>query len=97
MVWSNETLQKGMRLKFTCGATGYSTLLSEGYPLPSIRTIQRRLKNIDFKPGVLHNVFSLLKVKVCIVHPQVFHGYIIYVYVYRLSSSVQMTVTASYS
>ncbi|CAB4055381.1 unnamed protein product [Lepeophtheirus salmonis] len=30
-----------LKLRFTCGLSGYSTLIDQGYPLPSIRTLQR--------------------------------------------------------
>ena len=33
-------------------------------PYPSIRTLQRRLKNITFESGVLETAFTLLKLKV---------------------------------
>ena len=32
-------------------------------PLPSIRTLQRRMQKIKFQPGVLEEVFSFLKLK----------------------------------
>ena len=64
MLWSNETVQKALQLKFTCGATGYELLIEQGVPLPSVRTLQRRMKGIDFEPGILRDVFTLLAVKV---------------------------------
>ena len=62
--WSAVTIKKALRLRFTCGSTGYKTLLQQNHPLPSERTLQRRLENIDFKPGVLKDVFAKLKIKV---------------------------------
>lgn len=64
MQWSNQTVQKALKLKFACGTTGYETLQELGYPLPSIRTLQNRMKEINFTPGILHTVFELLKLKV---------------------------------
>ena len=64
MQWSEKTVQKSLQLKFACGSTGYSVLLDQNFPLPSIRTLQRRLKDIPFSSGILPKVFDLLKVKV---------------------------------
>ncbi|XP_015595088.1 uncharacterized protein LOC107267641 [Cephus cinctus] len=43
--WSDATLVLGYKLKFSCGNTGYSTLIKEGWPLPSIRTLRRKVEN----------------------------------------------------
>lgn len=66
MKWSHETVQKALQLKFSCGKSGYETLLGQGQPLPSIRTLQRRMQDIRFESGMLHEVFKLLTLKVCI-------------------------------
>jgi hypothetical protein len=42
--WSIDTIQKGLRTKFVCGARGYSELLEQGMPLPSLRTLRRSLE-----------------------------------------------------
>lgn len=65
MLWSEETVRKALQLKFACGRTGYQLLLDQGQPLPSLATLQRRVKNIDFESGLLTNVFQMLKLKVC--------------------------------
>ena len=62
--WSSATVKKAFQLRFACGASGYKVLLKQHYPLPSERTLQRRLQNIPFEPGVLANVFDMLEVKV---------------------------------
>ena len=62
--WSPTTVRKALLLRFSCGSSGYKLLLKQGYPLPSERTLQRRLQNISFQPGVLTHVFELLKLKV---------------------------------
>nr|CAI5855990.1 unnamed protein product [Callosobruchus analis] len=64
MKWSNETITKSVRLKFSCGNNGYTELLKQGYPFPSIRTLQRRLQNLKFDHGVLDEVFQFLKIKI---------------------------------
>lgn len=47
-----------------CGSTGYEELLKQRLPLPSLRTLRRRLENIHFEPGILHEVFEFLRIKV---------------------------------
>jgi hypothetical protein len=44
--WSDETIKNGLQLRFACGSTGYNTLLDKKYPLPSIRTLQRKVEHI---------------------------------------------------
>ncbi|XP_011688263.1 PREDICTED: uncharacterized protein LOC105450215 [Wasmannia auropunctata] len=46
--WSDETIKKALRLKQTCGNNGYKELLSQSIPLPSTRTLRRRLECINF-------------------------------------------------
>ena len=62
--WSSHTVKKALQLRFACGAAGYKVILIQQYPLPSERTLQRRLQNIPFEPGVLTNVFEMLERKV---------------------------------
>lgn len=50
--WSNKTVQRALKLKFTCGTTGYEELLQQGIPLPSLRTLWRKLENFTFQPGI---------------------------------------------
>ena len=61
--WTNKQVQDALQLKFSCGRTGYETLLEQNYPLPSISTLYRRSSHIRFEPGVLTEVFDLLKHK----------------------------------
>lgn len=62
--WDAKTVQQALQMKFTCGTTGYKHLLEQGMPLPSIRTLQRRLEQVPFSSGILSEVFSYMKVKV---------------------------------
>lgn len=64
MAWSAATVKKALRIRFSCGTSGYNHLISTGMPLPSIRTLQDRLKNICFMPGLLSSVFDYLHTKV---------------------------------
>jgi len=66
--WTNDTIQKALRLKFSCGSIGYEELLAQKYPLPSSRTLRRRLQNISFNSGILHDVFEMLSIKVCMLN-----------------------------
>lgn len=61
--WSNKTIATALRLRFSCGASGYNTLLQLHYPFPSIRTLDRRMQNLKFESGVLYEVFDFLKIK----------------------------------
>jgi len=42
--WSDETIKRAMRLRFTCGSVGYQEILDQNIPLPSERTLQRKMK-----------------------------------------------------
>lgn len=56
--------------RFACGTTGYNLLIQQKFPLPSVRTLERRMSKIDFRPGILNNVLTLMNLKV--------HSYNIY-------------------
>ena len=62
--WSKETVKKALQLRFACGAAGYELLLSQGQPLPSMRSLRRRMEVVSMEPGILSEVFELLKLKV---------------------------------
>lgn len=62
--WSDNTIKKALRLKLSCGSSGYQELLSQGIPLPNERTLRRRLENIDFKPGICEPIFDVLKQRI---------------------------------
>lgn len=48
--WSNDTLKKALRLKLSCGSSGYKEILCQGIPLPSERIFRRRrLEGMDFQ------------------------------------------------
>ena len=58
--WSSATVKKALQLRFACGATGYNLLLKQQFPLPSLRTLQRRMETVLFEPGILNQVFEYL-------------------------------------
>ncbi|XP_018407689.1 PREDICTED: uncharacterized protein LOC108783587 [Cyphomyrmex costatus] len=59
--WSNNTIIKALRLKMSCGSTGYTELLNQNIPLPSERTLRRKLENIKFETGVCNDIFDILQ------------------------------------
>ncbi|XP_053686871.1 uncharacterized protein LOC128736413 [Sabethes cyaneus] len=60
--WSDDTITEGLRTKFRRGQRGYEHERQK-YPLPSQRTLQRRMEMLQFKPGVIDDIFELLKTK----------------------------------
>lgn len=62
--WSDKTVQTAIQLKFACGETGYSLLLKNKLPYPSLRTLRDRLSSLKFESGVLSEMFEFLKIKV---------------------------------
>lgn len=62
--WSNETLLKAYRLKFSCGTSGYLELLKQRHPLLSLRTLTRRSENLKFRSGLIDEIFYFLRIKV---------------------------------
>ena len=62
--WSKQTVKKGLQFNFACGTTGYKMLLAHHLPLPSLRTLRRRIQKIKFDSGILHQVFHYLKLKI---------------------------------
>lgn len=63
--WSNETIQRdALRLRLTCGTSGYQELLQQKMPLPSLRTLQRRLETLKFESGISNEMFDFLQLKV---------------------------------
>lgn len=62
--WSNNTIKKALRLRLSCGNSGYQELISQGIPLSSGRTLRRRLQDFDFKPGISDQIFDILKQRV---------------------------------
>ena len=62
--WTNETYKKALKLRFACGTTGYAELLNQGHPLPSLRSLRRKMEVVSMEPGILDETFRLLKLKV---------------------------------
>lgn len=61
--WSNETVQRALKLKLTCGSNGYEEILKQKIPLPTTRTLRRKLQEFKFEPGICNHTFEFLKYK----------------------------------
>ncbi|XP_011705451.1 PREDICTED: uncharacterized protein LOC105460655, partial [Wasmannia auropunctata] len=61
--WLNETVQRALKLKFICGISGYEELLRQEIPLPSLRTLSRKLEDFKFELGISNQMFEFLKLK----------------------------------
>lgn len=68
--WTNKTVRQGLKLRFACGQSGYNALIEQKFPLPSVRTLQRRTQDIEFESGILHDVFSMMSLKSECMSPQ---------------------------
>lgn len=61
--WSHKTIERALQLKFVCGNNGYEELIRQGIPLPSLRTLQRKVEDFKFEPGISEEMFDYLKNK----------------------------------
>ncbi|XP_067213764.1 uncharacterized protein [Linepithema humile] len=62
--WSENTIKKAIRLRLSCGSNGYKELLTQHIPLPSIRTLQKRLETLHFREKICEEILDILKIKV---------------------------------
>ena len=63
VVWSSETIQRCLTIRSVVGRNGYDYLRKMNYPLPSYRTLCRRIQTLSFTPGIQYDVLEWLKVK----------------------------------
>ncbi|KAM7314519.1 uncharacterized protein ISCGN_004303 [Ixodes scapularis] len=68
--WSDATVQMAMKLRCACGNKGYMCINENVVPLPSVRTLQRKIEHVKFKPGILTELFPSLKAKVSTMLPE---------------------------
>ena len=45
--WSPQTIANALKLKNVCGIAGYEEILRQRFPMPSLRTLQRRISNLN--------------------------------------------------
>lgn len=50
--WSDDTIEKSLKLYLACGPTGYDELKRQKLPYPSRRTLQYRLAKLKFNPDI---------------------------------------------
>lgn len=62
--WCDKTLIQGYKLKFTCGYFGYRELLNQGFPLPSLRTLNEKLNGWKFTSSISDEIFQFLQLKI---------------------------------
>lgn len=72
--WETNTIKKALQLYLTCGTTGYESIKSQHYPLPCIRTLQKRMESFKFESGILVEVLPILKTKVECLKPEERHA-----------------------
>ncbi|EEZ99960.2 hypothetical protein TcasGA2_TC002756 [Tribolium castaneum] len=72
--WSPKTIQKSLKLYLTCGSTGYEELRKQNYPIPCIRTLQRKIKSFKCLPELHTEIFELLKTKSDVLLPEERHA-----------------------
>lgn len=58
MKWSNSTVMKALKLRMSCVNNGYEELQKQNSPLPTLRTLRRRLPNLKFCTDILHEFFN---------------------------------------
>lgn len=61
--WSNETIRFALKVKCAVGTKSYEFLRSTKYPLPSARTLRRRIEACTFAPGIQQDIIEWLGVK----------------------------------
>ncbi|CAH1399170.1 unnamed protein product [Nezara viridula] len=54
--WDSNTIIKALKMKFACGSNGYNELIAQNFPLPSHRTLRRRVLSVEFCPAILKDV-----------------------------------------
>ena len=52
ITWSDDAIQKSLKLRLACGNNGYNYMIESGYPLPSVRTLQRKISGFLLEPGI---------------------------------------------
>jgi hypothetical protein len=60
----------GLCCRFSCGNSGYQTLIDQKYPLPSLRTLRSRIQGVKFESGILDEVFKFLRLKASTMDPK---------------------------
>lgn len=62
--WSNETIIDSTLFRAACGKKGINILREKGLPGPCLRTLQRHISHITFKPGIQEKLIIAVGKKV---------------------------------
>ncbi|XP_034250664.1 uncharacterized protein LOC117651054 [Thrips palmi] len=63
LVWGIGEIRDGLILKMKCGTSGYEAWVQYLPILPAVRTLQKNVQHVVFRPGmILHAVFDMLEV-----------------------------------
>ena len=63
--WSDETIKTALQMRLMVGSKGYEFLRKQlKWPLPSLRTLYRRLQDLQFLPGKTDEIVKFLPDKV---------------------------------
>jgi hypothetical protein len=60
---ANEAMIKAYKMRLVCGSIGYEVVKELGQPLPSQRTLQRRIEHLKFFPVLFYEVLNVMKTK----------------------------------
>jgi len=62
--WSHKTMLRALQIKFVCGHNDYDALIQQRYPLLiNLWTLQRKLEDLKFEPGISDQMFQFLLYK----------------------------------
>lgn len=71
--WSLDDISKSIVI-YAAGPRSYRVLLKKGYPFPAISTLRSWLRKIKIAPGILKNIFNVMKLsemstldKICVL------------------------------
>ena len=59
--WSDETIRLCIALYIICGTAAYKFMIAKGYPFVPVSTLQAHMSIVDFEPGLLEDMFMLMK------------------------------------
>lgn len=80
--WSDKTVKKALQIKLMCHTQGYEFLRTElHYPLPSNKTLNRRLQSCPFEPGLNNSIIPYLGMKMRGEQEQSMYFHKLYLYI----------------
>ncbi len=67
--WSEETVIKSLKFRFSLSVHGYQILRSTNYPLPGYSTLTERIRDFSLQYGIFDDVTNTLPHKVAAMEP----------------------------